>query len=453
MLIAIADFLLATSARKRALTAIARLHCWETTGNIDRLVPTIPLPRSWLLVGSAVLIAIATAVTLRIARSSRPRNYQTTTRVAGTSPDSLMPPEPSLALPTFEAAPTINPKLIPQLRMPFPAGVVVLCCQGNHSEPGLTHSLPQNLHALDFSNRVLAEVPVVAAAAGTVGYVFDHAGPEQNAGGGYGNQVRLLHEHDLFTLYAHLDRVFVRVGDPIRAGQELGTMGRTGLAGDRHLHLSLHQGAVDQEGVPDTVEIPALLTYEVGTPGGFMARASGEFQCSSKGNPWSGGLYGSENDGKTTVIGLLTAELRQHLHDSDLLLSKSVSRRSRLWEYSRQASNLTRTQYRRFLEPLLSEDPDDPVTQYTWAVEIELSVRRVQSASRHLDFAEKAARSPALFEPWLGGWIEAQRGTISLMLARPEEAKRHFAKANELLPIAEIEEYEQQQWKQLGGND
>ncbi len=41
---------------------------WETTGNIDRLVPTIPFGRSWLLVGSVVLIAIATAATLRVAR-------------------------------------------------------------------------------------------------------------------------------------------------------------------------------------------------------------------------------------------------------------------------------------------------------------------------------------------------------------------------------------------------
>jgi hypothetical protein len=58
-----------------------------------------------------------------------------------------------------------------RLRMPFPAGVVVLCAQGNGSAPGRTHSLPQNLHALDFSNRAMSVVPIVAAAAGTVVYV------------------------------------------------------------------------------------------------------------------------------------------------------------------------------------------------------------------------------------------------------------------------------------------
>ena len=99
----------------------------------------------------------------------------------------------------------------------------------------------------------------------------------------------------------------------------------------------------------------------------------------------------------------------------------------------------------------MTEDPDDPVTQYTWAVEVELSARRVQSASKHLELAERAAKSPALFEPWLGGWIEARRGTIALILARPDDARRHFAKANERLPIAEIEEYVQTQWEQLDG--
>jgi hypothetical protein len=227
-------------------------------------------------------------------------------------------------------------------------------------------------------------------------------------------------------------------------------MGRTGLAGDRHLHFSLHHGSIDQDGVTDTLEIPKLLTYEVGSQGGFAPRSSGEFRCSAAKNPWSGGVYASENSGGRSLIGNAPTELEQRINNAQASLVRSVARRSRLWELTQHASSLTRAQFLRLLEPLMSEEPTDPVTQYMWAVEVELSARRFQSASKHLDVAEKSTRNPALFEPWLGGWIEAQRGTIALNLGHPNEAREHFRKAGELLPIPEIERYAQEQCGRLG---
>jgi hypothetical protein len=76
--------------------------------------------------------------------------------------------------------------------------------------------------------------------------------------------------------------------------------------------------------------------------------------------------------------------------------------------------------------------------------------RRFKAAKKRLDLAEKSARKTALFEPWLAGWIAARRGTIALMQARPEEAECHFAKAQELLPIAEIEAYIRQEREHFG---
>jgi murein DD-endopeptidase MepM/ murein hydrolase activator NlpD len=351
-----------------------------------------------------------------------------------------------MALPIIEAEPTVDAKEIPTLRMPFPAGVVVLCSQGNSSEAGQTHAFPQNLHALDFSNRVSAEVPVVAAAGGVVGYVVERVpGDDQDAGGVYGNQVRLLHEHGVFTLYAHLDRVFVRVGQRVALGQKLGTVGRTGLAGDRHLHFSVHHGAIDGEGVPNTLAIPALVTHEVDGAEGFQARSSGDFRCSAARNPWSGALYVSDNDGRATL-----SAPPPRMRQQEAAQRRSVARRALLWDFSKRVPNVTSAEYEAFLKPLLEEAPDDPVTQYTWAVEVELPARRLQGASRHLDLAEKYARNPALFEPWLAGWIAAQRGTIALMQSRPDEAKRRFAEAHERLPIAEIDAFIRQQRDQFG---
>ncbi|MGC4093282.1 MAG: M23 family metallopeptidase [Polyangiaceae bacterium] len=401
----------------------------------------MPVGRRQALIVGAVLVAGVAAIVLA---PKRPQRRTAATLAPPTAePDLPLP----LPLPLIEAEASVDPKLIPRLRMPFLAGFVVLCCQGNSSEAGRTHALPQNQHALDFSNRVLEDVPVVAAAAGTVAYVVDEAGSDENAGGGYGNQVRLLHEHGVFTLYAHLDRVLVRVGQHIEAGQQIGSMGRTGLAGDRHLHFSLHHGAIDQEGVPNTLPIPALVTWELDGSAGFLPRTGGEFRCSSAKNPWSGALYASENAGASTA-----PELASRIREAQSALSASLSRRARLWDFSRRAPSVSGAAYRDFLEPLLRETPNDPVVQYTWAVEVELAARRFDAANKHLDLAEKESKQSALFEPWLNGWIEAQRGTIALNLHLPNDAKLHFVKAQELLPIPEIEAFARQQTAQFGAS-
>jgi hypothetical protein len=52
--------------------------------------------------------------------------------------------------------------------------------------------------------------------------------------------VRIAHADGVESLYAHLDRYEVQVGQSVRAGQPLGEVGRTGMqASDAHLHLGL----------------------------------------------------------------------------------------------------------------------------------------------------------------------------------------------------------------------
>jgi murein DD-endopeptidase MepM/ murein hydrolase activator NlpD len=52
--------------------------------------------------------------------------------------------------------------------------------------------------------------------------------------------VRIAHADGVESLYAHLDRYEVQVGQSVRAGQALGEVGRTGMqASDSHLHLGL----------------------------------------------------------------------------------------------------------------------------------------------------------------------------------------------------------------------
>ena len=327
---------------------------------------------------------------------------------------------------------------VPGLRLPFPAGTVVLCSQGNDSGEGRTHSLPQNLHALDFSNRVVTDLVVVAAARGTVAYVVDNAGDDPRAGGGYGNQVRVLHEQGVFSEYAHLDRVDVSVGDRIVSGQRLGTAGKTGLAGDRHLHFSVHHGTIDAVGVPPTLPIPALVTWEIGDRAGFAARPSATLHCSRTGRPWGGRLYASENRPGRATRGFPSAPLAERLAMAASELRAAVDRRDQLWHFSTEIPRTTPAVARQFLEPWLQADPGDPVTRYAWAVEVEMPSHDWRAAEAHLDAADQGTRQLRYFEPWLPAWIENQRGAIALATRRPDEAEDHFDRAAELLPMPEV---------------
>lgn len=74
---------------------------------------------------------------------------------------------------------------------------------------------------------------VLAAAEGTVVRVV-------NSTTGYGKQVWIDHGNNYATLYGHLDRIDVSVGQHVDAGQQLGLMGSTGASGGTHLHFGVY---------------------------------------------------------------------------------------------------------------------------------------------------------------------------------------------------------------------
>ena len=57
----------------------------------------------------------------------------------------------------------------------------------------------------------------------------------------YGNCLRILHADGTELLYAHLQYLYVRTGEVVRAGEVLGTAGQTGRATGAHLHLELRR--------------------------------------------------------------------------------------------------------------------------------------------------------------------------------------------------------------------
>ena len=82
---------------------------------------------------------------------------------------------------------------------------------------------------------------VYAIANGQVRSITGHCkGDNNSCGGGYGNHVRIAHPGNADfdeTLYAHLDNVFVRQEQIVKAGDFLGTLGSTGWSTGPHLHF------------------------------------------------------------------------------------------------------------------------------------------------------------------------------------------------------------------------
>ena len=88
----------------------------------------------------------------------------------------------------------------------------------------------QQMHlGIDLASLAHAEVP--AANKGKVAYAEDL--------GIYGQCVIIDHGLGLQTLYGHLSRISVQVGEEVKKGQIIGNTGDTGLAGGDHLHYGV----------------------------------------------------------------------------------------------------------------------------------------------------------------------------------------------------------------------
>lgn len=127
----------------------------------------------------------------------------------------------------------------PVVDLPWPCGQSFVVSQAHH---GSTHQ-GDDAYAWDF--RMPEGTPVLASLSGTVRRV---RGDSQRGGcdplfSQDANYVVVAHEHRLETLYLHLSRVVVAVGQHVKKGQLLGYSGRTGFACGSHLHFKVANAA------------------------------------------------------------------------------------------------------------------------------------------------------------------------------------------------------------------
>jgi LysM repeat protein len=81
---------------------------------------------------------------------------------------------------------------------------------------------------------------VTAAASGTVIKVITGCVEgNKSCGGRYGNHIVIQHENGTTTLYAHLSKVNVKVGQSVSQGKKIGAVGSTGGSTGPHLHFEI----------------------------------------------------------------------------------------------------------------------------------------------------------------------------------------------------------------------
>ena len=78
----------------------------------------------------------------------------------------------------------------------------------------------------------------------------------------YGNTVIVDHGAGIFSLYMHLDSIKAKVGQPVKYGQVVGTVGETGYATGSHLHLSIKINTVSV----DPIRFVKILKLRSSTP-------------------------------------------------------------------------------------------------------------------------------------------------------------------------------------------
>ncbi len=66
---------------------------------------------------------------------------------------------------------------------------------------------------------------------------------ERNSGG-YGNKIIINHGYSYETVYAHLSKIKVKVGQRVKRGEIIGLMGNTGKSTAPHLHYEVHKAGV-----------------------------------------------------------------------------------------------------------------------------------------------------------------------------------------------------------------
>ncbi|MEK9173152.1 MAG: peptidoglycan DD-metalloendopeptidase family protein [Patescibacteria group bacterium] len=134
----------------------------------------------------------------------------------------------------------IDPNLLPTPRpgvFLWPVKTVKITQRYGVTEFAKKNYRGQHHNGLDLGGPI--GTPILAAGDGIVINVADQDQYRGCRGGAYGKLIVVKHKNGLTTLYAHLSRFIVSIGQEVKAGEVIGYMGKTGWATGPHLHFTV----------------------------------------------------------------------------------------------------------------------------------------------------------------------------------------------------------------------
>jgi murein DD-endopeptidase MepM/ murein hydrolase activator NlpD len=100
--------------------------------------------------------------------------------------------------------------------------------------------LSQGLHGHNAVDLAIAKgTPILAAASGIVTISKNNGYYGRSSNGGYGNFVMISHPNGAETLYAHMLKTAVSVGEHVSQGEVIGYIGMTGMTTGPHTHFEI----------------------------------------------------------------------------------------------------------------------------------------------------------------------------------------------------------------------
>jgi hypothetical protein len=129
--------------------------------------------------------------------------------------------------------------------------------------PPITQTFVEHLDAKEkygwqnYNGGIDYGIPTGSKIFSTCDGIVSYVGTDTSPSGGYGNYVKVQHNNDYLSLYAHLKKSVVNVGQKVIGGQQVAISNNTGMSTGSHVHFEVRKNniPVDPQPLLDASEV------------------------------------------------------------------------------------------------------------------------------------------------------------------------------------------------------
>jgi LysM repeat protein len=149
----------------------------------------------------------------------------------------------------------------------------------------------------------------------------------------YGHVIFIKHPNGFETVYAHLHKRFVREGENVKRGQQIGKLGNSGRSSGPHLHFEVHNGEWTYE--KNNAINPLMVLNDQTLQANLVEHSVENLNDHSKSEYEISNQY-NENDRKKLLTKLKDGEYLQPETAHEIVLKVKVMKGQTLWELSQK---------------------------------------------------------------------------------------------------------------------